>query len=178
MEDGLLFSIEMIFNNQELKQKASLIKVLLTDVDGVLTDNGVYYSANGEELKRFSFRDGMGVERLRKLASVETGIITREDSKPVAKRAEKLKIAEVHMGIQDKAATLKDIMERRKLSKEEIAYIGDDVNDKDIMEQVGLCACPSDAMGVVKDISHYICRTVGGHGAFREFAEVIIESKQ
>jgi 3-deoxy-D-manno-octulosonate 8-phosphate phosphatase (KDO 8-P phosphatase) len=120
----------------------------------------------------------MGVERLRKLASVETGIITREDSKPVAKRAEKLKIAEVHMGIQDKAATLKDIMERRKLSKEEIAYIGDDVNDKDIMEQVGLCACPSDAMGVVKDISHYICRTVGGHGAFREFAEVIIESKQ
>jgi len=168
---------KMIFNNQELKQKASVIRLLLTDVDGVLTDNGVYYSANGEELKRFSFRDGMGVERLKKLASVETGIITKENSKPVAKRAEKLNILEVHMGIQDKSATLDFIINTRKLSKEQIAYIGDDVNDKDIMERVGLCACPSDAMGVVKDISHYICRAAGGHGAFREFAELIVESK-
>ena len=77
---------------EELNTKAKAIKILFTDVDGVLTDNGVYYSAEGEELKRFSFRDGMGVERLRKLVNIETGIITRENSKPVAKRAEKLKI--------------------------------------------------------------------------------------
>lgn len=179
-EAGQLFKQEvekMIFNSQELKQRASAIKLLLTDVDGVLTDNGVYYSANGEELKRFSFRDGMGVERLKKLASVETGIITRENSKPVARRAEKLNIRELHFGILDKSATLDFIIRDRNLSKDQIAYIGDDVNDKEIMERVGLCACPSDAMGVVKGISHYICRSAGGHGAFREFAELIVESK-
>ncbi len=161
----------------EIKRRANKIKLMITDVDGVLTDNGVYYSGNGEELKRFSFRDGMGVERLRKIASIETGIITREDSLPVSKRAEKLKIKELHMGVQDKALRLQEIMERIQISKEEIAYIGDDINDEEIMQQVGLCACPADAMSFARRVAHYVCTTNGGHGAFREFAELIINSK-
>ncbi len=162
----------------EIKRRASKIKLMITDVDGVLTDNGVYYSGNGEELKRFSFRDGMGVERLRKEAGIETGIITRENSLPVAKRSEKLRIAELHMGVTDKAQRLQEIMTRIKISTDEIAYIGDDINDEEIMKQVGLCACPADAMSFARRVAHYVCTTNGGHGAFREFAELIISSKR
>ena len=164
--------------SDEVKIKASKIKLMLTDIDGVFTDNGVYYSANGEELKRFSFRDGMGVERLRNLIDVPTGIITREVSLPVAKRAEKLKITELHLGVKDKAERLEEILTRRKLSPEQIAYIGDDVNDLEIMGKIGLCACPADAMSVVKDIADYVCLTNGGYGCFREFAELLITFKQ
>jgi 3-deoxy-D-manno-octulosonate 8-phosphate phosphatase (KDO 8-P phosphatase) len=163
--------------NDLIKHKASKIKLLLTDVDGVLTDNGVYYSAQGEELKRFSFRDGMGVERLRKIAGIETGIITRENSLSVLRRAEKLKISELHMGSMEKESLLEEIVKRRNISLEEIAFIGDDVNDRIIMENVGFCACPADAMSFVKEIADYVCLTNGGHGAFREFAEFIISTK-
>jgi len=90
-----------------MKEKAAKIRLLLTDVDGVLTDNGVFYGESGEVLKRFSIRDGMGVERLRKLAGIETGIITGELSPSVARRAEKLKITELHLGIKDKLGQLR-----------------------------------------------------------------------
>ncbi|HSZ24652.1 MAG TPA: HAD hydrolase family protein [Cytophagaceae bacterium] len=163
--------------SDHIKRKASRIRLVLTDVDGVLTDNGVYYSAQGEELKRFSFRDGMGVERLRTLAGIETGIITRENSLPVAKRAEKLKISELHMGSMNKEELLDEIAKRRNISFEEIAFIGDDINDRIIMEKVGLCACPADAMIFVKEIADFKCLTNGGYGAFREFAEFIIMNK-
>jgi 3-deoxy-D-manno-octulosonate 8-phosphate phosphatase (KDO 8-P phosphatase) len=163
---------------EEIKKRAIKIRLMITDVDGVLTDNGVYYSGNGEELKRFSFRDGMGVERLRKVAGIETGIITKEDSLPVAKRSEKLKIKELHMGVTDKAICLKEIMQRIKISSDEIAYIGDDINDEEIMKQVGLSACPADAMSFARKVANYVCTANGGHGAFREFAELIINSKK
>ncbi len=162
---------------EELNTKAKAIKILFTDVDGVLTDNGVYYSAEGEELKRFSFRDGMGVERLRKLANIETGIITRENSKPVAKRAEKLKIKHLHMGVQEKSEKLHEILIELGIKSNEVAYIGDDVNDLEIMKQSGLTACPSDAMFMIKEIANYQCAERGGFGAFREFAEFIIKNK-
>lgn len=164
--------------SKEIKLKASSVKILFTDVDGVLTDNGVYYSANGEEFKRFSLRDGMGVERLRMIFQVETGIMTRENSLPVSKRAEKLKITELYMGVMDKAEKIKEIIEKKKLTLDQVAYIGDDINDKEIMKLVGLRACPADAMSFVKEIADYICVANGGHGAFREFAELIIESKK
>ncbi|MBN9380920.1 MAG: HAD-IIIA family hydrolase [Chitinophagaceae bacterium] len=157
---------------------AARIKILLTDVDGVLTDNGVYYSENGEEMKRFSIRDGMGVERLRKLAGVETGIITGETSPSVARRAEKLNIRELHLGIRNKLDKVEEILKRLQLQWEEIAYIGDDVNDLEVMEKAGLAACPSDAMPQVSEIVQYHCGNKGGYGAFREFAEWLIELKK
>lgn len=160
----------------ELKEKASKIKLLLTDVDGVLTDGGVYYSDQGEVMKRFSIRDGMGVERLRN-QQVETGIITGEMSGSVVKRAEKLQIIELHLGVKDKLGKLKEIMERKNLPPDEIAFIGDDVNDLEIMQAVGIAACPADALLMVKAIAHLICENKGGHGAFREFAEWIIARK-
>ena len=164
-------------SENQLKASAARIKLLLTDVDGVLTDNGVYYSESGEVMKRFSIRDGMGVERLRKLAGIDTGIITGETSPSVARRAEKLNIRELHLGIRNKLDRVSEIMERLQLQWEEMAYIGDDVNDLEVMEKVGIAACPADAMPQVSAIVHYHCGNKGGYGAFREFAEWLIELK-
>lgn len=162
----------------ELIKKAKSIKLLLTDCDGVLTDTGVYYSSDGEELKRFSLRDGMGVERLRKLADVETGIITGENSKIVIKRAEKLLINNIYLGVKDKAELLFEILQEKNLKSDEVAFIGDDTNDIDIMETVGLSACPADATQFAKDSADIVVESRGGYGAFRDFAEIIISAKQ
>ena len=153
------------------------LKLVLSDCDGVLTDGGVYYSERGEELKRFCIRDGMGVERLRKLAGIETGIVTGEMSPAVSRRAEKLGIRELHLGAKDKAAVVRSILERLDLLPEEVAYIGDDVNDLPAFERVGLCACPGDALPQVKATAHIVLESPGGHGALREFAEIILKLK-
>lgn len=160
-----------------VRNKARDIQLLLTDVDGVLTDAGVYYSDKGEVLKRFSIRDGMGVERLRLLAHVDTGIISGEKSASISKRAAKLQIMELHLGIREKVRLLDEIASRNSLSREQIAYIGDDMNDIEIIQAVGLSACPGDSFPFVKKAADFICRCHGGHGAFREFAEFIIASK-
>src|SRR6185312_15952153 len=140
-----------------LTEKLSRIKLLLTDCDGVLTDWGVYYGKEGEELKKFYIRDGMGVERLRNLAAVETGIITGELSPSVTRRAEKVKITELHLGAKDKPAVLKEILNRLKLQPEEVAYIGDDVNDIDVMKSAGVSVCPADAISFVKSAAGVVC---------------------
>jgi 3-deoxy-D-manno-octulosonate 8-phosphate phosphatase (KDO 8-P phosphatase) len=159
-----------------LPKKKHQIRLLLTDCDGVLTDGGVYYSERGEEMKRFSVRDGMGVERLRKLANIEVGIITGETSGAVKKRAEKLCITELHLGIRNKVAVLEEILARRNLTPDQIAYIGDDTNDVEIMRRVGLSASPADAIHFAQEVADYVCERNGGHGAFREFAEFLIEA--
>lgn len=163
---------------KEIFQRAKMIKILLTDVDGVLTDTGVYYSDQGEELKRFSVRDGMGVQRLRELVQVETGIISGENSPSVQRRAEKLQITELYLGIKDKLEVLRQIAQRWNISFDQFAYIGDDTNDVEIMRRVGLACCPADAMPQAKSVAQAICENKGGYGAFREFAELIIASKQ
>ncbi len=164
--------------NFHLKSKAEKIKLIITDVDGVLTDTGIYYSPTGEALKRYSIRDGMGVERLRKYVDIETIIITGENSGTVKSRAEKLKITQVYLGVKDKEALLEEIKKKNQLSSENIAYIGDDSNDYDIMKLVGFTATPADGMSFIKEISDYVCEAKGGYGAFREFAELIISLKQ
>ena len=161
-------------NETQYKAKAAKIKLLLTDVDGVLTDNGVYYGESGEVLKRFSIRDGMGVERLRKLCGIDTGIVTGELSPSVSRRAEKLQITQLHLGVKDKLSLLATVMAGTGLGWAELAFIGDDVNDLQVLEKCGLSACPADAMAAVSGIVHYRCVAKGGYGAFREFAEWLI----
>lgn len=162
----------------EILKRAAKIKLLLLDVDGVLTDTGVYYSSKGEELKRFSIRDGMGIERLRRIADVETGIITREDTEIVSSRARKLKITELHMGIYEKEKIIDEILKRKEINIDEVAYMGDDTNDVEIMKLVGLSACPSDATKFAKDVADLVVKSKGGYGAVRDFAEIIIKAKQ
>lgn len=163
--------------NLSLKDKADKIKIVLTDVDGVLTDTGIYYGPDGEAFKRFSIRDGMGVERLRNYAGIETIIITGENSGTVKARADKLKMTEFYLGVKNKEEVFEIIKKKHGLVKENIAYIGDDSNDYEIMKQCGFTATPADGMSFIKEIADYICETNAGHGAFREFAELIIALK-
>jgi len=163
--------------NLHLKEKAEKIKVILTDVDGVLTDTGIYYGQNGEAFKRFSVRDGMGIERLRKYAGIETIFITGENSNTVKTRAEKLKMSEYYLGVNKKEEVLELIKKKNGFEKENIAYIGDDSNDFDVMQLCGFTATPNDGMSFIKDIADYICETKAGYGAFREFAELILAFK-
>lgn len=170
----MVIDMELKKNNMHLKDKLERIKLVLTDNDGVLTDTGVYYSEKGEEFKRFSIRDGMGVERLRKHAGIETVIITGEKSGSVKARAEKLKIKEYYLGVIHKTEILPEVLKKNNITPENIAFIGDDSNDLEIMKEVGFTATPSDGMGFIKDIVDYICKNRSGNGAFRELAELII----
>ncbi len=163
--------------NLSLKDKAEKIKIVLTDVDGVLTDTGIYYGPDGEALKRFSIRDGMGVERLRNYAGIETIIITGENSLTVKSRAEKLKMTEYYLGVKKKEDVLEIIKKKHGLDNKNIAYIGDDSNDYEIMKQCGFTATPADGMSYIKEIADYVCETNAGYGAFREFAELLLSLK-
>jgi 3-deoxy-D-manno-octulosonate 8-phosphate phosphatase (KDO 8-P phosphatase) len=176
--DSMVIDNQLKQKNLHLKEKLEKIKIVLTDNDGVLTDTGVYYSAKGEELKRFSIRDGMGIERLRKYVGVETIIITGEESGSVRARAEKLKMKECYLGVNKKEEILPEIMRKNNVSPEEIAFIGDDSNDFELMKLVGFKATPSDGMSFIKEIADYICENKGGNGAFREVAELIIAFKK
>lgn len=160
--------------NEQILTKARKIKLVLTDCDGVLTDNGVYFTAEGEYMKRFCIRDGMGVERLRNLHNIDSGIMTGELSGSVKTRAEKLKINYLYLGVKDKKAKLQEVLETTGFAKEEIAFIGDDTNDVEIMQEVGLAACPGDATKFAAAVADYRCAERGGNGAFRELAELII----
>jgi len=164
----------------ELAARARRVRLVLTDSDGVLTDTGVYYSERGEELRRFSVRDGMGVERLRD-EGIATAVVTRERSGAVARRAEKLRLPHVFLGVCDKAAHLPEIVRAAGVPLDALAYIGDDVNDLGILAVVGaegLAAAPADAMPEVLPLCHYVCSARGGHGAFRDFAEWILRLRR
>lgn len=161
---------------EELRRKATQIQLVITDCDGVLTDGGVYYSAQGEAMKQFNIRDGMGVQRLREVG-IETAILTGEKSESVVMRAKKLNIAELHLGCNEKKEKLCEIAERLQLELSQIAFIGDDVNDLQALAVVGLSACPADAEPEIQIAVDFKCARFGGKGAFREFAELIVKAK-
>ncbi len=148
------------------------IKLFAMDVDGVLTDGGMFYSEAGEVLKKFNTRDGMGIELLRKNGIIPA-IITKEKSEIVLKRAEKLKVEEVYIGVEDKLEVVKRLIKKYNLSFELVAYIGDDINDIPLLKKVGLSCCPFDAVDEVKKIANYVCKTKGGEGAVREVVDII-----
>ena len=152
------------------------IRLFGTDVDGVLTDAGMYYSESGEELKKFNTRDGMGIKLLQR-AGIMTAIVTQERTKLVARRGEKLMIPEVHQGVMDKLALVREMVERLGLSMEEVAYIGDDVNDVLTLKAVGFSATPADGMPQAAAVVDYVCEKKGGEGAVREIVEMILEAQ-
>ena len=162
-------------NNKQLQTKYKKIKLIITDVDGVLTDGGMYYSEKGELLKKFNTKDGMAVELLHK-ASIKTIFLTGENSKIVKIRAKKVKADDCHINIKQKEKIFSEICKKFNVKPFNVAYIGDDVNDLKIMSCVGLTACPSDAQKQIKLISDLKCEKEGGKGAFREFANVILDS--
>lgn len=148
------------------------IKMLLTDCDGCLTDGGMYYSEFGDELKKFNTRDGMGFEILRKIGVI-TGIITSEQVELNKRRADKMKLNVLESGCKDKASAIKRICAEKGISLENVAYVGDDINDIEVLKIVGYGCCPNDAMPQVKRVAKYIAKTKGGEGVVREVAEKI-----
>jgi len=151
-----------------------MIKLVLLDVDGTLTDGGIYRGNNGEELKRFNVKDGYAIVNAQKLG-IEFGIITGRKSELVEIRSNELKIKYLYQGISEKTVILEEIMQKTGLKKEEIAYMGDDLNDILIMKQSGLTGAPKDAADEVIQIVDFVSEKNGGSGAVREFIEHILK---
>lgn len=162
--------------NKNILNRAKKIKLVITDVDGVLTDGGMYYTANGDIMKRFHVRDGMGVTLLRK-NNIPTIIITKEQTPMVKKWAKRMKIKKLFDGVQQKEKILQRICTQFKVKQDEIAYIGDDINDVKLLKMIGFSAVPKDAIFIAKNNSNYICKKKGGEGVLREVAEIILLAK-
>ena len=162
--------------NSEILKKCKKIKLVICDVDGVLTDGSMYYSENGEQMKKFHTRDGMAVELLLK-CKIPTLIITGEKSKIVLARAKKIKIKKTYIGIKQKELLLPQICKSFKVTTNEIAVIGDDLNDEKIMKSIGLSVCPSNTVKRIKKIANFITSVPGGEGVLRELADTIILSQ-
>ena len=152
------------------------IKIVLTDVDGVLTDGGMYYSGDGDIMKKFHARDGMGISLLRN-NDIPTVIITKEKTKMVKQWAKKMKVT-LFDGVLYKEDILTKICSQYQVSSSEIAYIGDDINDVNLLKLVGLGVVPKDGNQIAKKSSNYISKTIGGKGVLREVAELILLSKK
>ena len=152
------------------------IKLVATDIDGVWTDAKMYYTENGDFMKSFSTYDGMAVQLLRE-KKIETVIITSEDSNIVLQRAKKLKIKNVTIGEKNKLETIKKICADKKIDLSEVAYIGDDINDIDVLKEVGFSALTSNSPIKDQIKVDYITNRKGGDGAFREFVDLILKEK-
>ena len=167
----------MVKTTGHLREKLAKVKLLAMDVDGVLTDAGMYYSEHGDELKKFNTRDGKGIELLRK-AGIKTALITSENTQIVERRAAKLKIDELYQGVEDKVAALRQVISKYGLTYEEVAYIGDDINDLEAMQAVGLAITVADGLPENQKIADYITQAKGGEGVVREVAVLILAACQ
>jgi 3-deoxy-D-manno-octulosonate 8-phosphate phosphatase (KDO 8-P phosphatase) len=161
----------------DVRARACKIRLVAMDVDGVLTDAGMYYTEAGDELKKFNTRDGMGVALVRE-AGLATAILTRESTKLVERRGAKMRIDHVFIGVTDKLTCMRGLLEQLGLTLDQVAYIGDDVNDYELLCHVGLAAAVRDASRLPKSVAHIITDAKGGEGAVRELCEIILEAQQ
>lgn len=173
--------VESIMENMNIKPENAPaipgdIRLFLTDCDGCLTDGGMYYTENGDEIKKFNAIDGMGLRLLRE-AGIRTGMVTGEKRELNLRRATKVKMDFYIDGCQDKVAAVKQLCEENAIDLSQIAYIGDDINDYEIMKLVGISACPASAQKKIKEVAGIVLSKNGGQGAVREFAELILEKK-
>lgn len=151
------------------------IKAIVMDVDGTLTDGKVYMGAHGELFKAFDIKDGYGIHNMLPRANIVPIIITGRKSVMLENRCQELGITHVYQGIDDKVAKLEEILRKLSIEFDEVAYIGDDLNDMDCMKKCGMVGCPMDAVDAVKKIANYVCKRNGGNGAVREFIEYLIQ---
>jgi N-acylneuraminate cytidylyltransferase len=157
----------------QVRNRPSGVKFFVVDVDGTLTDGGMYYGRYGETLKRFDTRDAFGMNLLRR-QGLTLVMITGENSPIALARARKLEIKHMFAGVTDKRAVLEDFLRKRRARWEDVCYVGDDLNDLCAMQLAGFSACPADASETVKSAARYVCHTAGGRGAVREVCDVIL----
>jgi 3-deoxy-D-manno-octulosonate 8-phosphate phosphatase (KDO 8-P phosphatase) len=162
--------------DEALAQRCRALKLVLSDVDGVLTNGTVLMLPGGGEAKAFHVRDGLGVV-LAHHAGLRTGVVSGRSSETVARRAAELGMAIVSQGVQDKAAELREILSREGLEAHEVAFIGDDLNDLPLLVEVGLSASPADAPMEVRLQAFMVTDAPGGQGCFREFVEAILRAR-
>lgn len=162
---------------EKLREKAAKIKWFFCDIDGTLTDGGVYYSPEGEMLKRFSLRDGTGFFLLSQ-CKIKSGFITTEKSAIVEQRAKKLKIEKYIYGTHHKVEAINDFLATEGLNMDNVAFIGDELNDVKLMKACGLSFAVGDADHRAKDAADIVCEHEGGYGAFREAVEKLLDLKQ
>ena len=160
----------------ELTEKAKRTRMIMMDVDGVLTDGRILYSAEGVEIEAFHVRDGVGLRAAHR-AGLLTALLTGRVSPAVARRAKELGISEIHQGIPDKVETYERLLRRYGLSDEAVAYVGDDLNDLPLLARAGLSAAPADAADEVKARVAYVTARGGGRGAVREVIELILKAQ-
>ena len=156
--------------------RAKLIRLVAFDVDGVMTDGGLYLSDSGDEFKRFNSLDGHGIKMLR-ASGVEVAIITGRTSRCVEARAKNLGIAHVYQGVEHKLEAMVDLLGKVNLPRDAAAYMGDDVVDLCVMRQVGLAIAVPDSPALVREYSNYVTKCSGGHGAVREACELIMSAQ-
>lgn len=159
-----------------LTNRAKLIRLIAFDVDGVMTDGGLYYSDSGEEFKRFNSLDGHGLKMLR-ASGVEIAIITGRTSRCVEARALNLGISHLYQGVENKLDAMVDLLNKLKLSRDAAAYMGDDIVDLTVMRHVGLAISVPEAPQLVREHSAYVTQRSGGHGAVREACEMIMSAQ-
>ncbi len=167
----------MEISHKELQERAAKIKWFFCDIDGTLTDGCVYYSPEGELLKKFSLRDGTGFFLLRQ-AGIKTGFITTENSPIVEQRSKKLKVDKYIFGTHRKLDAMQEFVEQEGLTLENIAFIGDELNDVKLLKESGLGIAVGDADHRAKEAATIICEHSGGNGAFREAVEKLLDLKQ
>ena len=152
-------------------------KMLAMDVDGTLTDGRIYIGAHGEVMKAFDVRDGYGIVEFIREGGI-VALITGRRSSIVEERCRELGIVELHQGVANKLECLKQLTKKFCLDNDEIIYIGDDMNDLECLNYVGLSACPADAVRPIRDAARYICSHEGGHGAARELIDLILSERE
>ena len=161
---------------ENIVDRAKKIKLMVFDVDGVMTDGSITYDENGVEYKTFNAKDGQGLVRMEKSGFI-TAIITARENGTVEHRAKNLNITEFHQGKKFKLPTLEEIIKKYNLSFDEVSYMGDDLPDICCLEKVGLACCPNDAADEVKELCHFVSTKDGGRGAVRELCDFILESQ-
>lgn len=162
--------------SREILDRAGKVKVLVLDVDGVLTDGRIVYGNHGEEIKNFDVNDGLGIIMVKR-AGLKCVILTAKASKVVTKRAKELKIDKVYHNFHYKIEALHMICRRFKVKEDQICFVGDDVIDIPVLKRVGLAASPPNAMDYVKTFSHFITTKRGGRGAVREVCDLILKAQ-
>ncbi len=160
---------------QALMRRAARVRLLLLDVDGVLTDGRLYYGREGEALKAFDVKDGHGIVLLRD--HVELGVVSGRPGEASLRRLEELRVKHLVFGERDKLAGYAKLA-HLGVPDEEVAYMGDDVNDVPLLARVGLAACPADAREEARVVAHFVARSPGGRGAVRELCDLILRAKR
>jgi 3-deoxy-D-manno-octulosonate 8-phosphate phosphatase (KDO 8-P phosphatase) len=161
---------------ESLARRCQALKLLLSDVDGVMTDGRILLLPGGAEARSFHVRDGLAMV-LARGAGLRTGLISGRTSEEVKRRAAELRMDVVHQGVKDKLACLREVLGRLGLEPHEVAYIGDDFNDLPLLREVGLSAAPADAPFEVRDAAYMVMERRGGEGCLREFVEAILRAR-